>query len=177
MWILYIKYHFNKSLKITFKLLKQILFLVFSHLLHCKCPLLNFSHCLRGTISCTGPPCADIEPVRACKQTGWTPWLSTPAFVGGDYEVLMDPRLKATLEDYCGIANMTEIDCRTVETKQSYKETGQRVSCRLPNGFSCNDDEQKDSVCEDYEIRVYCDCGKLHFFAEFSELNLLLIVN
>lgn len=118
---------------------------------------------MRGTISCTGPPCADFEPVRACKQTGWTPWLSTPAFVGGDYEVLMDPRLKASLEDYCGISNMTEIDCRTVETKQPYKETGQRVNCGLPLGLSCNDDEQRDSVCQDYEIRVYCDCGKLHF--------------
>ena len=126
--------------------------------------LFNFSHCLRGTISCTGPPCADFEPLRACKQTGWTPWLNTPAFVGGDYEVLTDPRLKATLEDYCGIANMTEIDCRVVETKQPFKETGQRVNCRLPLGLSCNDDEQKDSVCQDYEIRVYCDCGKLHTF-------------
>lgn len=123
-----------------------------------------FSHCLRGNIDCKGLPCADIEPAKECKETGWTPWLNTPAFVGGDFEVLTDPRVKATLENYCGIANMTDIECRDVESKQSYSEIGQRVTCRLPYGLSCKDEEQGDSVCNDYEIRVYCDCGKHKIF-------------
>uniref|UniRef100_A0A061QFX2 Putative hemolectin n=1 Tax=Cupiennius salei TaxID=6928 RepID=A0A061QFX2_CUPSA len=118
-------------------------------------------HCIRGSISCVGQPCVATQEIRPCIQNGWTPWMTTSPLVGGDYEVLTDPKLKAVLQSYCGIANMTDIDCRAVDTKQPYKETGQQVTCQLPIGLYCKDEDQKDTVCADYEIRVYCDCGPI----------------
>lgn len=86
--------------------------------------------------------------------------MNTPSFVGGDFEELTSPALKATYEEFCGFTNMTAIECRVAETKISSQEAGQNVVCELPTGLTCRDTDQNERICEDYEIRMYCDCGK-----------------
>ncbi|XP_035218784.1 SCO-spondin-like, partial [Stegodyphus dumicola] len=115
-------------------------------------------HCRRGSIHCVGEPCVKEQP-QACLQGGWTPWMNTPSFIGGDREDLKHPLLRTTYDRFCGIANMTNIECRVSESKTPYKETGQNVDCSLPTGLTCRDDEQNNEICKDYEIRVFCDCG------------------
>ncbi|XP_054708363.1 hemocytin-like [Uloborus diversus] len=85
--------------------------------------------------------------------------MNTPSIIGGDYEELSDPLLKSVYQDYCGIANITDIECRVADTKILLRETGQIATCTLPLGLSCRDNEQDSSICKDYEIRVFCDCG------------------
>ncbi|XP_055937840.1 hemocytin-like [Argiope bruennichi] len=118
-------------------------------------------HCHRGSIQCTGSRCVKQEPLRPCLKTGWTPWMNTPSFVGGDFEELTSPSLKATYEEFCGFTNMTTIECRVAETKISAQEAGQNVICELPTGLVCVDTDQNGRICEDYEIRMYCDCGPM----------------
>lgn len=86
--------------------------------------------------------------------------MNTPYVVGGDYEELTNPLLKATYENFCGITNMTAIECRVVGINEPVLETGPNVVCELPVGLTCRDSDRRREICEDYEIRVFCDCGK-----------------
>ncbi|KAG8199486.1 hypothetical protein JTE90_009334 [Oedothorax gibbosus] len=126
-------------------------------------------HCQRGSVNCIGNPCVKTEPIRPCIQTGWTPWMNTPYVVGGDYEELTNPLLKATYENFCGITNMTDIQCRVSGTNEPVFGTGGNIVCELPVGLTCRDeDSRKREICEDYEIRVFCDCGRIRLLEEIA---------
>lgn len=53
---------------------------------------------------------------------------------------------------------MTRIKCRTVDKKVSHISSGENVNCDTIHGLRCKNAMQTDGICEDYEIRVYCDC-------------------
>ena len=47
--------------------------------------------------------------------------------------------------------------------KKDYTESDDVVTCKLPSGLACNNEQQSDGLCEDYAIRVFCTCtGQLH---------------
>lgn len=58
----------------------------------------------------------------------------------------------------CSLENMTDIRCRTVRTHIPSKDTGQDVECSLEKGLICI------NGCSDYEIQVYCQCGKWFYY-------------
>lgn len=57
----------------------------------------------------------------------------------------------------CNKTQMVDIECRTVLSHMSPKETGLDVECSLERGLICN--AWKGEICPDFEIRVYCQCG------------------
>lgn len=60
----------------------------------------------------------------------------------------------------CEKTKMTEIECRTVKTHIQAKTTGLDVECSLERGLVCVPTNGED--CPDFEIRVFCSCGKSH---------------
>jgi hypothetical protein len=42
--------------------------------------------------------------------------------------------------------------------KKDYTESDDLVTCKLPSGLACNNEQQSDGLCEDYTIRVFCTC-------------------
>ncbi|GIY74806.1 hemocytin [Caerostris extrusa] len=102
------------------------------------------------------------DPTSAALLEDWLDSVDEHAvFVGGDYEDLTNSALRTTYEEFCGVTNMTGIECRVAETKTPWQETGQNLICELPTGLMCNDIEQNHQICEDFEIRVFCDCGPM----------------
>lgn len=57
---------------------------------------------------------------------------------------------------------MIDIECRTVKGRIPSKATGLDVECSLEKGLICKSKNGR-KQCEDFEIRVKCECGKLHF--------------
>ncbi|XP_022252614.1 hemocytin-like [Limulus polyphemus] len=86
--------------------------------------------------------------------------MNSPYQVGGDYELLEDYRLSQIYTEFCGTDNITKIECRVVGSLKSIKAARQYATCNLPKGLVCNDREQTSGMCQDYEIRVYCQCKK-----------------
>lgn len=54
---------------------------------------------------------------------------------------------------------MIDIECRTVKTRFTPKQTGLDVECSLENGLICKSGT-KGKTCQDFEIRVLCQCGR-----------------
>jgi von Willebrand factor len=53
---------------------------------------------------------------------------------------------------------MVDIECRTVKTHIPAKDTGLDVECSLERGLVCKS-SMKGKACQDFEIRVRCECG------------------
>lgn len=116
--------------------------------------------CRRGSIVCTGHPCPNTEPplVASCSASGWTPWLNPAARASGDFALLADSRFASMYGAYCGLAQVTDIECRVVATGQDLKGAGQMASCELPRGLACYNRYQAGGACLDYEVRLFCNC-------------------
>ena len=54
---------------------------------------------------------------------------------------------------------MVDIQCRTVGSKKSPKETGLDVECSLERGLYCRS-RANEAPCEDFEISVLCRCNE-----------------
>lgn len=67
--------------------------------------------------------------------------------------------MKSTVK--CPTLKMVDIECRTVHTHIPAKQTGLDAECSLDNGLFCQATEGE--TCPDFEIRVYCQCGKIFF--------------
>ncbi len=79
---------------------------------------------------------------------GWTDWVSIDRPSGmGDYES------RSSITGLC--ENPTEIECRVVDTKEDYSQTGQVVTCTLDTGLLCKNLDNS-GVCLDYEVRFKC---------------------
>lgn len=61
----------------------------------------------------------------------------------------------------CEKNRMTDIECRAVQTHIPAKETGFDVECSLDRGLVCVPTNGED--CPDFEIRVFCQCGKSNY--------------
>lgn len=62
---------------------------------------------------------------------------------------------------------MLNIECRTVKTHLKPEQTNYDVKCDLNNGLTCKT-SAKGKLCQDFEIRVYCDCRHKKIKSEFQ---------
>lgn len=86
---------------------------------------------------------------ETCAEGGWTPWLNGDAPGGsGDWE------LRNRFNGVC--VHPQAIQCRA--TNGTYwTQTGDvGVTCDRDIGLSCQNADQPDSTCENYEVRFYC---------------------
>lgn len=54
----------------------------------------------------------------------------------------------------CSQDMMVDIECRTVGSHRNYKDLYQNAECSLEKGLECT------GGCDNYEIRVLCQCGR-----------------
>lgn len=58
----------------------------------------------------------------------------------------------------CPLSNITAIECRIASTQEPVDSSNPDVKCDLESlGFQCRQ-TYKGQRCEDYEMRVYCQC-------------------
>jgi hypothetical protein len=84
--------------------------------------------------------------------SAWKPWLDrdNPSGNGdGEYLSLFDPVTQA-----CAKPLLAE--CRRVSDKVDFTQTGEKVTCNITDGGFCNNDDQSDKMCDDYEVRFLC---------------------
>ncbi|VVD02631.1 unnamed protein product [Leptidea sinapis] len=134
--------------------------------------------CSKKSRVCSGQPCPTLltspGPTSAPETTphdeafrcnpGWSQWFNrnapdfntTVAPVALDVEPLPRPNEFAAASPMCSKEQMKTIECRTVGDHRSPKETGLNVECSLERGLVC---EEKEKLCPDFEIRVFCDCA------------------
>ncbi|KAI8516201.1 hypothetical protein Bbelb_070140, partial [Branchiostoma belcheri] len=98
---------------------------------------------------------------------GWTPWMSSDEpgnptdTTEGDEETFSS--LVAAGYNICGgNQNMvTSIECREIATGADWQSSGAfGMRCDLYNWFYCRNAFNYPVGCEDYEIRVYCQCSE-----------------
>ena len=115
------------------------------------------------TTSTVAPP-SDMQLIpTAAPHCGWSNWINrdNPTIMKegkpfeGDHESIASLRKGHYLCDYY---MMTKVECRAAKTKMSSSATGEVVSCDRIRGLRCKNDAQPDGKCQDYEIRVFCDC-------------------
>lgn len=134
-------------------------------------------HCSKGKEICIGVPCTatSILPYHSpayrgdesqdCKS-GWSEWINQERLNDGastsksvtklnDYEPLPNAFMLKNYKNsaFCDADFMTEIECRSVDSRLHPKEIGEDAECSLERGLFCT------GQCHDYEIRVFCSCG------------------
>ncbi|KAJ3643777.1 hypothetical protein Zmor_026489 [Zophobas morio] len=139
-------------------------------------------YCSRGEKICKGQSCTTqhVTPVTLAREelikceTGWTEWInqdtttsikSSSAKKKSDVEPLPTPLLLNHLKGgKCNTDQMKDIQCRTVKTHRTAKDTGSNTECSLERGLVCNSTSGSffkrwsTASCDDFEIRVYCQC-------------------
>lgn len=84
--------------------------------------------------------------------TKWTNWLNTDRPSGnGDYQTI-----KGLSEQGLVCSEPLKIECRTANLKTEWWQTGEELTCNTSTGHVCNNRNQKDGRCEDYEVRYLC---------------------
>ncbi|CAK1581500.1 unnamed protein product [Parnassius mnemosyne] len=131
--------------------------------------------CSKKTKVCTGQPCPTEttppgpstspkpldEPLKCVP--GWTGWINRgPPEIGPDgasveSEPLPRPNELVIGSPMCKADMIKKIECRTVDSHKTAKETGLDVECSLEKGLVCHEQE---NTCPDFEIRVFCECGE-----------------
>lgn len=111
-------------------------------------------YCRHGNITCIGKPCTPALPF--CYKEGWTEWMNTLPTITGDYELIKDLKIP------CSTDKVKDIECRAVGTGISSKSATsmsiQKISCESTIGLTCHNADQLNGKCDDYEIRVFCNC-------------------
>ena len=72
---------------------------------------------------------------------------------GGDYENLVWLRIENSHE-IC--VNPTAVDARVVGNHTHYSQTGQTLTINPQIGLKCENDQQANGTCLDYEVRFCC---------------------
>ncbi|GFT52720.1 SCO-spondin [Nephila pilipes] len=123
-------------------------------------------YCKNGKVDCVGVPCtySTLQPIPTfidetpCEFTGWTEWINSmdpEDNDGNDSENL--EKLVETHRIPCPLDHVRSIQCRSVDTQEPAEATGQNVTCSIPEGLACRQ-KARTGYCEDYEIRVFCQC-------------------
>ncbi|KAL4222951.1 Mucin-5B [Mactra antiquata] len=100
------------------------------------------------------------NPDHQCKEPGWTNWLNYNKPSGGDDIEVLPNIIKAY--SFCREDQVEYIQCRQVSNQVSYDKTDDvNTICSTKGGFACYGARQPDGKCDDYEIRVYCNCQAL----------------
>ncbi len=85
----------------------------------------------------------------------WTAWLNRDAPSGtGDWETLVD--FRAAGHNICGASTPIGIECRTTPGGVDYRNAGEVYSCQPSVGGICQNIQQPDGTCFDYEVRFLC---------------------
>jgi hypothetical protein len=85
----------------------------------------------------------------------WTVWLNRDTPGGsGDWETLTD--FRAAGVNICNGATPIAIDCRTKSGGIHWTATGEVYSCTPAVGGVCQNSQQPDGACLDYEVRFLC---------------------
>ncbi|XP_073969601.1 hemolectin isoform X3 [Rhodnius prolixus] len=131
-------------------------------------PETTFTTMATTTTTTEKPTTIATKPWRDMEETcvpGWSDWLNKHHPVPGKVDSDIEPL--PLINEYpvnkelqmqtvrCPIDMIKDIKCRTVDTLQSAKETGEQAECSLERGLYC------EGGCHDYEISVYCQCGEL----------------
>ena len=100
----------------------------------------------------TPGPGIPYAPTPSCM---WSPWMNSHTKITkskGEYETISNLRMKYSFCEF-----PAKIECREIATKQSYNIVNQKgVSCDVNRGLVCEDINQNNGHCKDYEVRVYC---------------------
>ena len=109
------------------------------------------------TEALTPTPQTNVQTQLECKEPGWTNWMNfNKPTDGNDIEFL--PGLVKSFK-FCRADQIGYIQCRKVSNKESYDVTdSSHKICNTKAGFACYGSLEPDGKCEDYEIRVYCQC-------------------
>ncbi|XP_033761396.1 mucin-5AC-like [Pecten maximus] len=110
-----------------------------------------------------GPGLGPNGQPTAAPTCGWSPWLNTDnptimkpgKVMAGDFETLSSLRNSLPL---CSFQMMTRIECRVATSHLPYTASGEIVTCDRIRGLRCRNELQRDKKCQDYEVRVFCDC-------------------
>lgn len=110
------------------------------------------------------------QPKVLCGE--WSPWFNTYDPIqnnGNEYELLKNIR---DFEKICNHA--FSIECRDSKTLVPHTETGDVFveSCTTTGGLICESTDYKS--CNDYEIRIYCEC--MFRFTQYSISRLVVLV-
>lgn len=93
--------------------------------------------------------------VTAAPTGTWTTWLNRDAPSGvGDWETLVDFRAAGT--NICAGATPIGIECRTISGGVDWRNTGEVYSCVANSGGICQNAQQPDGSCQDYQVRFLC---------------------
>ncbi|XP_021374153.1 mucin-5AC-like [Mizuhopecten yessoensis] len=110
-----------------------------------------------------GPGLGPNGKPTAAPICGWSSWINTDSptvmkpgkVLAGDFESLSSMRNSMTL---CTFQQMTRIECRIAKNHLPYTASGDIVTCDRIRGLRCRNELQQDKKCQDYEVRVFCDC-------------------
>lgn len=85
-------------------------------------------------------------------KTGWTPWLNRDRQSGkGDYETL-----SGHLKNGAACESPSDVQCRATKSKEDWRKTEETYHCSTEAGGYCNNRDQSDRRCQDYEVRFMC---------------------
>ena len=114
----------------------------------------------------TEPPMAQ----HLCKQSGWTPWMNSHKPTASDNDDIEFLPTLVKQHSYCGQDQIAYIQCRQVSNEMSYDQGDDKLTvCNTKAGFACYASLQGDGRCEDYEVRVYCQCAQTSKFLSKPE--------
>ena len=74
---------------------------------------------------------------------------------GNDIEPMDELRKKYK---FCDDSHIVIVECVGLYTGKSADDMKETATCSMTDGFMCYGANQTDGKCEDYAVRVYCDC-------------------
>ena len=92
---------------------------------------------------------------------GWTDLMSIDNPSDGDDLEPMDELRKKY--KFCDDSHVIIVECVGLYTGKSADDMKEKAVCDMKNGFKCYGADQTDGKCEDYAVRVYCDCRQSKF--------------
>lgn len=103
------------------------------------------------------PLSLDAAPANQVESSGyWTFWFDRDDPTGnGDAESLS----AFVAEGFPVCSEPVMVECRTAADHVDWRQTGERLVCRPERGAFCLNEEQADGLCEDYEVRFFCNRG------------------
>ncbi|XP_063254277.1 mucin-5AC-like [Prinia subflava] len=106
------------------------------------------------TTTSTVSPTTSVCVHEVCE---WSEWydgsLQTPGYDGGDFETFDELRAKG----YAVCKAPRAVECRAEKFPDiPLKDLGQKVECSTTQGLICYNKDQISTMCNNYEIRIYC---------------------
>ena len=112
------------------------------------------------TTTTSRPPTTTTTSPPECHETGWTKWISvTDPRKNEDGDLETYDNIRGVYRHFCPSDHVTYIQCRSIATKQGFQYGRDvHVTCDVAHGLRCFNKQQPFGECDDYEIRVFCQC-------------------